>query len=132
MRLKAINLTTATQIFKCFSDESRIRILNLIKSFEMMCVSDLEQILDYTQAKTSRHVIYLKNNGLLTTEKHDQWTYYRIKDEFLETTERFLRPVQKDQQLQQDLKTFKTMYANNTLALRRLHNIQKKYILPEL
>ena len=77
-------------------------------------------------------MVYLKNNGLLTIQKHDQWTYYRIKEEFLETTDRFLRPVQKDQQLQQDLKTFKTMYANNTLALRKLHNIQKKYILPEL
>ena len=41
------------------SDESRLRILSLIFHHGEICISDLERVLDFTQAKTSRHVIYL-------------------------------------------------------------------------
>ena len=63
MRLKNFNLLLGSQIFKACADESRLRILNLIFSNGEMCITDLEQILEFTQAKTSRHLIYLKNAG---------------------------------------------------------------------
>jgi len=131
MRLKALNLLTASQIFKCFSDESRIRILYLIYIFETMCVSDLEEVLDFTQTKTSRHLVYLKNNGLLSIEKHDQWVYYRIKEEYKGILQRYFKPFEKDQVLEKDYKICRTMYINNALSLRKLHSSQKKYIVPE-
>lgn len=131
MRLKALNLLTASQIFKCFSDESRIRILYLIYIFETMCVSDLEEVLDFTQTKTSRHLVYLKNNGLLSIEKHDQWVYYRIKEEYKGILQRYFKPFEKDQVLEKDYKICRTMYINNALSLRKLHSTQKKYIVPE-
>ncbi|MDX1904672.1 MAG: metalloregulator ArsR/SmtB family transcription factor, partial [Thermonemataceae bacterium] len=64
MRVKHFNLTVGSQIFKAFSDESRIRIMYLLFKNKEMCISDLELILDFTQTKISRHLIYLKNAGL--------------------------------------------------------------------
>jgi len=96
-----------------------------------MCVSDLEEVLDFTQTKTSRHLVYLKNNGLLSIEKHDQWVYYRIKEEYKGILQRYFKPFEKDQVLEKDYKICRTMYINNALSLRKLHSSQKKYIVPE-
>ena len=37
--------------------------------------------LDITQTKTSRHLIYLKNAGLLEVSKEDRWMLYRIRED---------------------------------------------------
>lgn len=133
MRLKTVNLSLGLQIFKAFSDESRLRILNLLINYEEMCISDLEQILDFTQTKTSRHLIYLKHSGILNSRKQDQWVYYYIKEEYLGVvTQIFSVLEEKNTQLNIDLKNYHTLYANNVLAIRKLHNRQGKYRLPEL
>ena len=54
MRLKNFALGYGTQIFKAFSDESRVRILFLLHHYEELCISDLEHILEFTQTKTSQ------------------------------------------------------------------------------
>ncbi len=133
MRLKTVNLSLGLQIFKAFSDESRLRILNLLINYEEMCISDLEQILDFTQTKTSRHLIYLKHCGILNSRKQDQWVYYYIKEEYLGVVMQIFSVLEeKDTQLNVDLKNYHTLYANNVLAVRKLHNRQGKYRLPEL
>lgn len=133
MRLKTVNLTLGLQIFKAFGDESRIRILNLLLHYEEMCISDLEQILDFTQTKTSRHLLYLKHCGLLSSKKEDQWTYYFIKEEYVGIISQFFTILEeKDVQLNEDRKMYYTLYTNNILAIRKLHNQQRKYRLPEL
>ena len=119
MRLKNFSLSIGSQIFKACSDESRLRILNLIFQNKEMCISDLEQILDFTQTKTSRHLIYLKNSGILTTRKMDQWVFYSLKEEVLDIVGQIFQFLSKDQTLKQDLETFKTMYTNRELALNR-------------
>ncbi|MBY0424376.1 MAG: metalloregulator ArsR/SmtB family transcription factor, partial [Cytophagales bacterium] len=81
MRLKNFSLSLGNQIFKSFSDESRVRIMYLLFQNQEMCISDLELILDFTQTKTSRHLIYLKNAGLVSYRKFDQWVFYSIKEE---------------------------------------------------
>lgn len=125
-------MATGAQLFKALSEEPRLRILHMIRNNKAMCISDLEQILDYTQAKTSRHLTYLKNAGLLKISKHDQWVYYHIKEDFAGIVEAVLSWFEKDPILVQDQDSFNTMYANNHLALRKLHNKQGKYRLPEL
>ena len=84
MRLKSFNLSLGSQIFKACSDESRLRILHLIFENDEMCISDLEKILEFTQTKTSRHLTYLKNSGILTFRRHNHWVFYAIKDEVYE------------------------------------------------
>jgi ArsR family transcriptional regulator len=87
-----------------------------------MCISDLELILDFTQAKTSRHLLYLKNNGVLNSRKVDQWVFYYIKEEVKDLLSQGFRFVEKDQLLQNDQETFRVMYSNRELALNKLHN----------
>ena len=62
---------------KALSDETRLRILNLLFEKEL-CVCDIMEALQISQAKASRHLIYLKNAELLKDRKHAQWVYYSI------------------------------------------------------
>ena len=91
MRLKHFNLDLGAQIFLSCSDTSRLRILNLIMNNGEMCISDLERILEFTQTKTSRHLIYLKNSDMLTTRKYNQWVFYQIKDEVFDIIKQVLQ-----------------------------------------
>ena len=59
-------------ILKALSDETRLRILNLLYEREL-CVCDVMVILQISQAKASRHLIYLKNAGLVKDRKHGCW-----------------------------------------------------------
>lgn len=70
-------------ILKALSDETRLRILNLLFEREL-CVCDIMDTLQISQAKASRHLIYLKNAGLVKDRKYAQWAYYSMdKDEGL-------------------------------------------------
>lgn len=62
---------------KSISDETRLRIINLLYAKEL-CVCDIMETLKITQTKASRHLIYLKNAGLVTDRKQAQWAYYSI------------------------------------------------------
>jgi len=64
-------------VLKALSDETRLRILNLLYEKEL-CVCDIMAILQISQAKTSRHLIYLKNAGLVKDRRSAQWTYYSL------------------------------------------------------
>ena len=120
MRLKNFSLTIGTQIFKAFSDEARVRIIHLLNQCDEMTITDLETILEFTQTKTSRHVTYLRNSGLLNIRKQDQWVFYSIKDEVQEIVEQVLEFLLKDIQLQKDLDAYKIMESNRELASNKI------------
>ena len=132
MRFTSFQLNIGCNIFKALSEESRVRIMYLLFTNGDMCISDIEQILDFTQSKTSRHISYLKNCGLLSTKKKDQWVYYYIKEEYMGIITQTFSFMDKDATIIKDQKTFETLYSNNILAIRKLHNEQKKYKLREL
>ena len=64
----------------------------------------------------------MKNNGILNSKKVDQWVFYYVKEEVKDFLNQQFRFIEKDQQLQADLETFKVMYSNRELALNKLHN----------
>lgn len=120
MKLKNFSLSFGMQVFKSLSDESRVRILHLLYKHKELCISDLVLILDYTQAKTSRHMIYLKNAGIVNFYKHDQWVFYSIREEVYDIISQIFQFLNKDQQLSEDEKTFQVLYSNRELAVRKL------------
>ncbi len=120
MRLKHFNIDPGAQIFLACSDTSRLRILNLILTNGEMCITDLEQILEFTQTKTSRHLLYLKNSGILTSRKINQWAFYQIKDEVFDLVKQLLQWVSRDAVMQQDQQVFINMYINRELSLNKL------------
>jgi len=119
MKLKNFSLVYGTQVFKAFSEEPRIRILNLINEFEEMCISDLELILEYTQTKTSRHLTYLKNSNIVYSEKADQYIFYKLREQVEDIVKEMLKYLNKDRILTQDLETYKILFNNRELAAYR-------------
>lgn len=65
------------RMLKSLSDETRLRIINLLFDGEL-CVCDIMEVLQITQTKASRHLIYLKNAGLVNDRKQAQWVYYSL------------------------------------------------------
>lgn len=122
MRLKHFNVTFGEQVFKALGDESRIRILHLIFRQKEMCISDLEQILDYTQTKVSRHLIYLKNAGLVSFRRVDNWAFYYLKEETVDFVGQIFSYLEKDALLLKDLEVYKVLYSNRELAVCKLHS----------
>ena len=120
MRLKSFNLSLGSQIFKACADESRLRILHLIFENDEMCISDLEKILEFTQTKTSRHLTYLKNSGIVTFRRHNHWVLYAIKDEVFEILKQIFQFLRKDQLLQKDQQLYQTLFSNRELAINKI------------
>jgi len=63
---------------KALADETRLRILNILYEKEL-CVCDINETLQITQTKASRHLGYLKNMGLIKGRRNAQWTYYSLE-----------------------------------------------------
>ena len=68
--------------FKALSDETRLRVLNLILEREC-CVCEIMQALEISQSKASRHLSALYDAGFLKFRKEGLWSLYSI-DESME------------------------------------------------
>ncbi len=64
-------------LFKALSDETRLRILNLLTAREL-CVCDITETLKEEQPKISRHLQVLRSAGVVTERKAAQWRYYSL------------------------------------------------------
>ncbi|MFJ7883045.1 metalloregulator ArsR/SmtB family transcription factor [Pseudomonas sp. NPDC096917] len=71
-------------IFKCLSDETRVRATLLITREGELCVCELVCALDDSQPKISRHLAQLRGCGLLLDRRQGQWVYYRLNPELPE------------------------------------------------
>jgi len=63
--------------FKAMSDETRLRILNILLEREC-CVCEVMQVLDITQSRASRHLITLCDAGFLKFRRPGLWAMYSI------------------------------------------------------
>lgn len=124
MKLKNISLNYGLRIFKALSEESRVRVIHLLMWDKELSISDLELILDFTQTKTSRHLNYLKNAGLLGSRRVDQWVFYYIHEEYLEIFQQIFKFIQKDPSLIKDQETYEILKSNRELAINKIQNNQ--------
>lgn len=65
------------QLFKGLADQTRLRILNLLIHGEL-CVCDIQFVLESSQPNVSRHLIYLKNAGLVIDRREGARMYYKL------------------------------------------------------
>jgi len=70
-------MKTTARLFKVLSDETRLRILALLREGEL-CVCDLMAILELPQSTVSRHLAYLRNAGLVEDRRQGVWMFYRL------------------------------------------------------
>lgn len=66
--------------FKVLSDETRMRVLNLLLEREC-CVCEVMQALEISQSKASRGLTALYDVGLLKLKKEGLWSLYSINRE---------------------------------------------------
>jgi ArsR family transcriptional regulator len=65
---------------KALSDETRLRILNLLLEREC-CVCEIMQAMDISQSRASRNLRILQDAGFLKTERHGAWIIYATDPE---------------------------------------------------
>ena len=68
-----------TQTFKALSDETRLRILSLMKEGEI-CVCDIAESLGMSQPNISFHLSMLREVGLIKDRKNGRWIHYSLDD----------------------------------------------------
>lgn len=71
------HLDANTRLFKGLADETRLRILGLLRHGEL-CVCDIMEVLALPQSTASRHLAYLKNSGWITGNRKGKWMYYTL------------------------------------------------------
>jgi ArsR family transcriptional regulator, arsenate/arsenite/antimonite-responsive transcriptional repressor len=65
------------KIYECLCDRTRLRILNLLLTGPL-CVCHFQEILREPQVKISKHLGYLKRNGLVEAERSANMMIYRL------------------------------------------------------
>jgi ArsR family transcriptional regulator len=65
------------KVFKALSDETRLRILNILLEREC-CVCEVMQALDISQTRASRNLAALYDAGFLKLKKDGLWSLYSI------------------------------------------------------
>lgn len=70
-------LSDMENLFNALSDQTRLRLLNLIRD-EEVCVCFFVEALDESQPKISRHLAYLRKTGLVETRRDGKWMHYKL------------------------------------------------------
>ena len=100
------------KVFKSLSDDTRLRMLNLIVEREC-CVCEVMQALGISQTRASRNLTMLYDVGLLRLRKEGLWSLYSIDwDEMDPNIKNILIATHKafagNRQMQVDLEQLKT------------------------
>ncbi len=76
-----MNTESLAALFKTLSEPVRLRIVYLLLEQGELCVCDLVDTLELSQSVVSRHLAYLRNNGLVATRREGVWIHYRVVDD---------------------------------------------------
>jgi ArsR family transcriptional regulator len=76
----------AASLFHALSDETRLRIIERLRSGEQ-CVCDLTEAFKTGQSRLSFHLKVLKEAGLVLDRPEGRWTYYALNPAAVEELE---------------------------------------------
>jgi len=79
-------MQNVTDLFLALSDETRLRIVNLLMTAGELCVCDIHGLLDLSQPKVSRHLSFLKLRGVLNDRSVGLWSMYSINEAVITPT----------------------------------------------
>jgi hypothetical protein len=63
----------------------------------------------------------LKNSGLVTLRKYDQWAFYAIKEEISDIVGQLFKYLEKDPTLLKDMDMFQQLSHNKELAIYKIN-----------
>ncbi len=99
------------QIYQCFCDATRLRILHLLTQTPL-CVCHFQEILDEPQVKISKHLAYLRERGMVEAERDQNWMIYSL-------------PKKRAAELETNLKCLQDCVQSNPIFKRDLRNLAK-------
>jgi ArsR family transcriptional regulator len=85
----ATDLSALTIKFHALSDETRLKIIDLLRNGER-CVCDLTDALDAGQSRLSFHLKGLKDAKLVTDRREGRWAYYALAPDAFAQLEEFV------------------------------------------
>ena len=77
---------------KALAEPARWRIVQHLAA-EELCVCHLVEALDMPQPLVSHHLRVLRDAGVVDTERHRYWTYYRLRPDALRALAQMLDAV---------------------------------------
>jgi ArsR family transcriptional regulator len=130
----------ALRFFKALSDETRLRLLNIL-GFREFNVQELTGILDMGQSRISRHLKLLQDGGLIESRRDGLWSFYRAVDH--DPGHRFSDSIrylfQEESIYRQDLETAAVLLRTGKMRSRRFFDsvasnweIMKRSVIGEL
>lgn len=82
-----------SEIFKILGVDTRVRIIEILKSRGPLGTKNISELIDLTPAAVSQHLRMLKQAGLVRSERKGYWIPYSIDEEALEDCRRVLNEV---------------------------------------
>jgi ArsR family transcriptional regulator len=79
----AVVTAPSSEVLKALAEPRRWQIVELL-SCEELCVCHLAEAMGVAQPLVSHHLKVLRDAGMVESEKHRQWTYYRLRPGVLE------------------------------------------------
>ncbi len=99
------------QIYQCFCDPTRLRILHLLTQTPL-CVCHFQEALGEAQVKISKHLAYLRARGLVATKRQANWIIYSL-------------PVKRSAELEMNLKCLQDCAASDPVFRKDLRRLAK-------
>lgn len=84
--------STAVQMFKALSDETRLKIVDMV-SYAELCACDILEEFELTQPTLSYHMKILTDCGLVNARKDAAWTRYTLNTESANSLKDFLELI---------------------------------------
>jgi ArsR family transcriptional regulator, arsenate/arsenite/antimonite-responsive transcriptional repressor len=88
-----VNLKKITKILKALADESRIRIVALLKKRNGLCVCEITEIIGLSQPTISSHLKKLQDAEIITYSKDGLWVKYSLDENMEKEVEQFLNSI---------------------------------------
>ena len=84
-------------IFKALSDETRLKIIDML-SCDELCACDILEAFEITQPTLSYHMKILTESSLVNARKDGAWTRYTLNMELISSLKSFLELITSDKE----------------------------------
>ena len=74
------SLERKATVFKVLGDLNRVKIVEILMNYERLCVYEISRFIDASVATTSHHLITLRNNNIIRSEKDGKRVIYWLDD----------------------------------------------------
>ncbi|NCC48910.1 MAG: ArsR family transcriptional regulator [Clostridia bacterium] len=93
----AMNYKEAALRYKALSDETRLKIVDML-SCDELCACNILEAFQITQPTLSYHMKILTDSGLVKARKDGAWTRYTLNKELFEQLRLFIDHLTSDQE----------------------------------